>query len=278
MTLEALKFRTAILVTLGSAGIIGSPLFAQDITVTPVFATQSLFDKNSDGSVAELLSNQPVGSLFGNTGERTLGDYFHELTEDQQKGIIDRAYPLKAAKWGSTELFVCWEEFDDEFADERMIVETAVKESWGAASALNFNGWGHCKEDSVGIRITVRDEGPHTLKLGRFLDMLKGGVVLNFTYTAWEPGCAKSDKIRDFCTRTTAVHEFGHAIGFSHEQNRPDTPDDCTKKSKPQGEDGDDTELTPWDKHSVMNYCNLEYLNNGALSEFDKKAVKEIYG
>jgi len=36
--------------------------------------------------------------------------------------------------------------------------------------------------------------------------------------------------------------------------------------------------LTPWDPHSVMNYCNTVYNNNGMLSQGDVSAVTEVYG
>ena len=79
----------------------------------------------------------------------------------------------------------------------------------------------------------------------------------------------------DYCIKAIAVHEFGHAIGFAHEQNRPDTPGECQQPK--QGENGD-LLLTPYDPNSVMNYCNQKYNNDGKLSPLDIGAVQKLYG
>lgn len=200
------------------------------------------------------------------------GDFFSGLTAEQERNIVDRAYPLMAAKWPFNTIFVCWEDMAMSQSADRLLVQEAVRDTWQAVSGLKFLGWGQCAEQTRGIRIAVRDEGPYVQFLGKYVDGVPDGMVLNFAYENWGIGCKEK---REYCNRTIAVHEFGHAIGFAHEQNRPDTPGECDMA---QGTDGDTTTLTPWDPHSVMNYCNEVYSNDGVLSPFDILAVRYIYG
>jgi hypothetical protein len=192
--------------------------------------------------------------------------------EHSASTIQQHAYFDPTSKWPKSSVYVCWENPDDRFKNDMNLVRAAVLESWEAASALRFTGWQKCAPENAGIRILIDDSGPHTQGLGRYLDGVKDGMVLNFTFENWSQSCRT---MHDFCVRAIAVHEFGHAIGFAHEQNRPDAPGECQQLR--QGTDGT-LLLTPYDPHSVMNYCNPDYNNNGKLSRYDTEAVQNVYG
>lgn len=213
------------------------------------------------------LKRVPVLLLF--VGISLLGARSQDKDSSQPQ---QHAYFDPTAKWPKPNIYVCWENPEDRFRADMELVRSSIAESWEAASALSFTGWQKCAAENAGIRILIEDSGPHTKGLGRYLDGVKNGMVLNFTYDRWSPDCKQS---HDFCVRAIAIHEFGHAIGFAHEQNRPDAPGECRKLR--QGNDGT-VLLTPYDPHSVMNYCNSDYNNNGKLSQYDAEAVRNIYG
>ena len=80
--------------------------------------------------------------------------------------------------------------------------------------------------------------------------------------------------MRRSCIESIAIHEFGHALGIAHEQNRPDTDRSlCT--DAPQGTNGD-VIIGPFDNSSIMNYCFGSSYNN-ALSATDRATIQSMY-
>ena len=189
-------------------------------------------------------------------------------------------YAKTSTIWSSKNIPVCWENPSSSFNNEMNWVQDAATNSWQSVSAVNFVGWGACNTGSRGIRIQINDEGPHTQGLGSELNGVRNGMILNFTFQNWSPVCQTT---RERCIRLIAIHEFGHALGFAHEQNRPDTPTAqpginqqwCTQERQ-----GSNANLLfgRWDLNSVMNYCNPNWNGNGQLSATDIAGVQSLYG
>ena len=197
---------------------------------------------------------------------------------------ISPLYVLEESIWESNIIDLCWENLDQNNEAERVLIQSVIENTWEAVSLVDFVGWEACTPESGGIRIQLSDESPHTKGLGTNIDGLENGVVLNTSFNHW--GCADTSGTQTPCVfpykgylkedliRISAVHEFGHALSFAHEQNRTDTPFWC---DRPQGAEGT-MPIGGWDRNSVMNYCNPQWAGDGMLSEMDIAGVQMVYG
>jgi hypothetical protein len=187
--------------------------------------------------------------------------------------------------WAGGEVPVCWEDTDPAYEGQREWVRQAVESTWQREAHLHFWGWGHCDWylwTNPQVRIRVADERPYVVNLGTLIGHQYNGMTLNFAFQNWplHPNgrdCSTLDD-QQYCIEITAVHEFGHALGFAHEQSRPDAPSCIAPGHDDGGDQGGDWLIGPYDDQSVMNYCNISYNTGGVLSPGDIVGVQTVYG
>lgn len=183
---------------------------------------------------------------------------------------------------------VCWE--TPGYDREKEIVMNAVNNTWGRFSQLRFEGWWLACPTGIGIsgsgtakavRIRISPQGKDDK--GNYIDAGAGGSArlgMDALSSADDrnPGMNMSfapdgsaDKGR---VEYVAVHEFGHVLGFIHEQDAPNhNAAHCTGSTEANA-----TSLTDYDPDSVMNYCNKDGNMKGNLTNKDIKGLWKIYG
>ena len=194
---------------------------------------------------------------------------------DYSESSVEKGLLVSAVLWPTLDIPVCWENRDSITQEDRDLVRASIAGSWSSVIPFNFYGWGQCQVNNPGIRILSIDNRSNA-RLGTHIDGVKNGMNLNFTFEQFAQNCKDNPAKRRDCIRIIAVHEFGHALGIDHEQNRDDTPQFC-QEVHPRTWLGGNIKVGEWDLNSVMNYCNPQWAGNGILSEGDKETIRTAY-
>jgi len=195
-----------------------------------------------------------------------------DATSTDDLGAMEGAINVETSTlWSTRSIQVCWENPTSGNERDRRAIKEAVEYWWNYRAGFELHGWNRCggNED---VRVIVTDDehddtyAPHVKAIGKNLRDLPNGVVFPHTYkNHWRTECRVLRRWE--CQQEYAVHEFGHVLGFHHEQGRADTPEWCTEADARQSPF--ETYGSPWDPESVMGYCSSPRLGGGQLSGFD---------
>lgn len=184
------------------------------------------------------------------------------VEEDRLYGMGQLAQP-----WPGGNVPVC---FQNGNADIQARTRWILADTWAANANITFSGFGACNP-AIQNKVTVVYQPSTNGSAG---PIGYGPVGLTLI----------SDSPAPFYTqfRYEVIHEFGHALGFIHEQERPDNfnPDgswvNCGSFDRDvRAQFGGNYYTVLYDNNSVMNYCAgwVQFLSGGDIS-----GVRQPYG
>lgn len=195
--------------------------------------------------------------------------------------------PDGVALWPNGRVPVCWEigpatdgsgdarpaRAHPDFARLSAVIRDVVDEGWGRAANVFFENWGDCPSNAP-----ASNRGMVAIHWEPIGERTSTG----FNATQWTRMRLNPDRLADEADfRATVLHEFGHALGFEHEMDRRDWPEQPLPACQSSRIAGTNAEVnfnrTPPDALSIMgySYCSSSL---GRLSPWDIVGLQTAYG
>ena len=185
-------------------------------------------------------------------------------------------YYLSTNQWDAKIINVCFE--TSGLSTEKAWVKEVLKgqRSWEEAGNVNFTGFGSCSTSSTGIRVTLGSSA-FAEYLGAINNIARVTLPVQTGVESVYPRCSGQSPAlnREQCIKTEVLHEFGHTLSITHEQNRPDKPSACTATPQPAAGGGDATYGT-FDVQSILAYGGGSCVYSANLSPLDRRGIDRI--
>lgn len=191
------------------------------------------------------------------------------------KGVVNIHDSFHASK----SLKVCWQNKSPKTAHCTESLQNKLIAEFDEKTQLELSFYDECSDMDPDITIWWQDTEHHASAVVRDGKLQQYDINLicddyrNADAPPLRDQCRSAEEAR-LCNLNVGTHEFGHAIGLSHEDMRPGS---CN----PGPYEGDEfTVLTAYDDKSVMNFCyyqNIVGSEEISLTKFDIIAINKLF-